>query len=244
VAFVLCFPVSGSRIRAAWAFADDGGSDIAEELLIKVVSVSRSGLDHRRHQVSDQGQRGEKTEIQRRALGSLGCFGHDPADEVAEHQLGVDFLEDSDGGMGSQVLDIEAVFPFSIDGFERPAAMVKVDQLLSGVEPSVCQGSEQPTGSEPGHLIGDESADQFRRQAGAFASTVGRGMEPDHPVVASHALEPLGKSCGLVRDPHQEVGSPLRDSPESRVGKKSRGRAGEDRWGAGIGSGAAGLGVR
>lgn len=209
-----------------------------------MVSVSRSGLNHRRHQVSDQGQRGEKAEIQRRTLGSLSGFGHDPADQVAEDQLGVDFLEDSGWRVGSQVLDVQAVFPFSIDGFECPAAMVKVDQFLSGVELGIGQGGEQPTGAEPGHLIGNESADQFRRQAGAFASTVGRGMEPDHPVVASQALESLGESCGLVRDPHEEVSTPLRDSPEGRVGKKSRGRAGGDRWGAGIGSGVAGLGVR
>jgi len=44
----------------------------------------------------------------------------------------IDFLENAGGRMGTEILDVEAVLPFSINGLDLPAAMVKIDEFGVG----------------------------------------------------------------------------------------------------------------
>ena len=67
---------------------------------------------------------GDKAEVHGVDRGGLGRFGHDPANEIVEQQLSVGLLNDTSWRVGAQVLNVQRVFPFPLDGLDLPAAMV------------------------------------------------------------------------------------------------------------------------
>lgn len=85
--------------------------------------------------------------------GACDSIGHHPSHQVAQQQMGVNFLYDSGGRMGTEVLNVEAMFPFSIDGLDLPAAMVEIDKLGVGMSLRIEERSEQPTRSKAWPLI-------------------------------------------------------------------------------------------
>ena len=204
-AFVFALAVTRAGIGSAGPFSDPGGMDVAQELLIQLGHISWAGMNEGGHPVLDQCQRGDEAEIERCERLIFGGLGHDPANHVAEQELGVDFLEDASRRMGSQVLDIQAVLPFAIDGFDGPASMIEINQFVPVESIGIHQAGQQPAWTKALFLIADQAARELIRQSLAFMSTAGGRMEADDPILGSKALHSLGKSGCLMGNPHEEV---------------------------------------
>lgn len=79
-------------------------------------------------------QGGDIAQIDGVQLRALHGVRHHPAHEVAEQQMGVDFLEHARGGVRTEVLDVETMFPFAIDGLDLPTAVVQIDEFTVEVD--------------------------------------------------------------------------------------------------------------
>lgn len=106
---------------------------------------------------------GDETEVNGLPTGTAGGLGHDPTDQIVEEQLCIDLFEDSGRRMRTEILNIERVFPFAVDGFDLPTTVIKVHEFPSGVGLCVDQRGEQPTGSESWDLIANQSDRQHDR---------------------------------------------------------------------------------
>lgn len=92
-----------------------------------VVSISK----HQQERVFHGGEGGDIAEVHGVKSRSLYGLAHDPADEIAEHQLREGLFEDSRRGMGTQILNVQGVLPFAVDGLQLPATMVEIDEVCS-----------------------------------------------------------------------------------------------------------------
>jgi len=189
----------------------------------------RRGAKHGQQGRADQRQRGDKAQVQRRVGCIGGGLGHHPAEQIAQHQLGVHLLEDAFGRVRAEVLDIQAVFPLAINGFDGPAAMVEIDEFGGRELGGVQERGEQPTGAESGALIMDQSAGDLLGQAGTLASAGRAGFETHDPIALADPFDPPGPLGGLSGKPQEIMSVALRDSPDRGVGKKNLGRRGADR---------------
>lgn len=161
--------------------------------------------------------------------GAFDGIGHHPSDQVAQQQMGVDFLDDSGRRMGTEVLDVEAMLPFSIDGLDLPAAMVEIDEFGVGMSLRIEERSEQPAGPEPRPLVAKQPRRDDAGQVGVFATGGRCGMEFDNPLVVSERAPAFGIPGLLIREPEEEMCSTQWETPDGCVGKKSRGPSGPSR---------------
>lgn len=228
-AFVLDSAVVQAWVRTSGAFSDRGLSDCPEQVVGQFGAAGDAPYRGCSERLADQGQGGQEAEVDGMLFGLCGGFGHLPSKQVAEDELGVDFLEDAPGRAGAKILDVQAVFPFSIDGFHGPPAMVQVHQFVPRAQIAVHERGKQPAGAEPAALIANEPADDLFGQAGAFASRVDGGAESHLPVVLAETLDAFGQLSDLLGDAYEIVGLPLSQAPDRPVGKKSRGQAAVNR---------------
>jgi len=197
-------------------------------------------MDEGGHPVLDQRQCSQEAQVERRERVVFAGFGHDPAYQVAQQELGVYFLEYTDRRMGSQILDIEAVLPFTIDGFDGPASMIEVYQFVAAESVGIHQAGQQPAWTKASSLIVDQAVSELIGQPLAFASATGGRTEADDPFLWSQVFRSLGKSGRLIGDSHEEVSPAERDSPDGGIGKKSPGPATKGLSWPGVGSGGPG----
>lgn len=158
----------------------------------------RRGDAHEEQRVFDVRQRRREAEIKGRVVGSFSGLSHQPTNQVAEHELGMDFLEDAGRRVGTEVLNVQSMLPFAVDGFDRPTSVVEVDEFVACVAVGVGQRGEQPSWAEAGDLIADQTGGEFARQTRRLPSRVRRGMERDKPLVWAACVDPLGKFGRLV----------------------------------------------
>ena len=163
-------------------------------------------------------------------LGAFDSIGHHPSDQVAQQQMGVDFLDDSGRRMGTEVLDIQAMLPFSIDGLDLPAAMVEIDEFGVGISLWIVEGRQQPTGAEPRPLVTKQTRCDDVGQVGVFAAGGRCGMEFDHPLVVTESTPPFDITGLLIGEADEEMRPTQGNTPDGRIGKKSRGPSGPSRY--------------
>lgn len=149
--------------------------------------------------------------------------------------MGVDFFVDTTGRVRAKVLDVEAMLPFAIDGFDLPAAMVEIDEFTEGMRRRIEQRSEQPTGPKPRPLVTKQPGRDDAWQVGVFAAGRRCGMEFDHPLAVTDHTLAFGIASLLIGESSEEMCSTQGDTPDGRIGKKSRGPSGPSRCVAGGG---------
>lgn len=113
---------------------------------------------------------------------------HNPADEVAEHQLCEGFFEDSRRGMGTQILNVQGVFPFAVDGLQLPATMVEFDQFFSRANLRIQNRCKEPTRSEPGDLVWNQPCRDWIGQIGTASTHVLAGMKGHQLIIGTQQL--------------------------------------------------------
>ena len=74
----------------------------------------------------------QKAELQRRFARVFDRVGHDEPGEIAQQQLRVHFFDDAHRRVGAQVGDFKPVFPFAVNRFDAPAAVIKRNQFRGG----------------------------------------------------------------------------------------------------------------
>ena len=156
-------------------------------------------------------------------------FGHHPAYEVAQQDVGMDLLEDTGRRVRPKVLDVQPVFPLTVDRFDLPPAMIQVDEVVRAVCRRVQQRSQQPTRTESGPLVADQASHENLRKIRGFPSGSRGRVKLDGPLVVTDAPLSLGVAGLLRGHSHEEVGPTLWNTPDGRVGKKSRSPSGPDR---------------
>src|SRR3990172_4088535 len=149
------------------------------------------------------------------------AFANPSGADVGEEQLRMDLLEDAGGRFRSQVLDIQAMFPFSPDGLDGPATMIEFDQFGPGSHLPAPERGQQPTGAKSAYLISNQSGRELRGQPGPSTPAVGGRTESDHPFMGAEALDPFCQTGDLVGDPHEEMGLAGPDVPEGDVGEQA-----------------------
>ena len=163
--------------------------------------------------------------------------------QVAQDQMSVDLLDNTGGRVRTEVLDVETMFPFTIDGFDLPTAVVEMDEFTVEMNLRIEQRGEQPTGAEARPLVAKQACGKNPGQVGILASGSGGGVEFNDPFILTEAPRPLGVASLLIGEPEEEMRPRERSTPYGCVGKKSRGPSGPSRWGEDGGSGACGRGV-
>lgn len=121
--------VAAAGVGSAGAFSDSRVPDFDEKLLVEKTDAFGVAAEHLEQGVFDVGQSGDIAEIDGVERRVPGRIGHHPAHKVAEEQMGVDFLGDTGGGVAAEVLDVQAVLPFSVDRLDLPTAMVQIDEF-------------------------------------------------------------------------------------------------------------------
>ena len=121
--------VAAAGVGSSWAFSDSGVSDFDEQLFVEEADAFGAASEHLEQGVLDVGQGGDIAQIDGMKRLVLARIGHHPAHKVAEQQMGVDFLGDAGGGVAAEVLDVQAVLPFSVDRLDLPPAMVQIDEF-------------------------------------------------------------------------------------------------------------------
>ena len=144
--------------------------------------------------------------------------------------MGVDFLDDSGRRMGAEVLDIQAMLPFSIDGLDLPAAMVEIDEFGMGIGLWIVEGGQQPTGAEPRPLVPKQPRGDDLGQVGILAAGGRCRMEFDHPLVVTESTPTLDITGLLIGEPDEEMRSAQGNTADGRIGKKSRDPSGPSRY--------------
>ena len=148
--------------------------------------------------------------------------------------MGVDFLDQPRLRVRAEVLDVEAMLPFAIDGFNLPAAMVEIDEFGMGMSLWIVEGRQQPTGTESRPLVTKQPCGDDVGQVGVFAAGGRCGMEFNHPFVVTQRTPTLGITGLLIGDPKEEMRAAQGHTPDGRVGKKSRGPSGPSRCAEGV----------
>ena len=121
--------VAAARVGTSWAFSDSGAWDFDEQLLVKDADAFGVAAEHLEQSVFDVGQGGDIAEIDGMERRILRRVGHHPPHKVAQQQMGVNFLDDTGRGVAAEVLNVQAVLPFSIDRLDLPSAMVQINEF-------------------------------------------------------------------------------------------------------------------
>ena len=121
--------VATASVGSSGAFSDSGVSDFHEKLSVEEFYPFGVAPEHLYQGVFDVGQGGDIAQIDGVEFRAPNRVGHHPAHQVAEQQMGVDFLGDTGGRVRTEVLDVKAMLPFSIDRLNLPAAMVEIDEF-------------------------------------------------------------------------------------------------------------------
>lgn len=192
-------------IGAARAFADASTADFLEKLLINKTDSPRVGAQHLEQSVLDVRQGRQIAQVYGMEVDATDCVGHDPADQVAQEQMRVNLLDDTGGRMRTEVLDVQAVLPFSIDGLDLPTAMVEIDEF--GVEMNLLieERSEEPTRAEARPLVTEQACDKNLGQIGVFSACSRRRTEFDDPFVVREGSATLGITRLLIGEPNEKV---------------------------------------
>lgn len=143
--------------------------------------------------------------------------------------MGVNFFVDTSGCVRTKILDVEAMLPFAIDGFDLPATMVEIGEFGMGIRLRIVERRQQPTGAESRPLVAKQPCGDDVRQVGIFAAGARCGMEFNHPFVVTQRTPTLGITGLLIGDPEEEMCATQGHTPDGRVGKKSRGPSGPSR---------------
>ena len=122
------------------------------------------------------------------------------------------------------------MLPFSIDGLDLPSAMVEIDEFTEGMRRWIDERSEQPTGAEPRPLVTKQPRRNDARQVGVFAVGSRCGMEFDHPLVVTESTPVFGIASLLIGETDEEMRPTQGNTPDGRIGKKSRGPSGPSRY--------------
>ena len=108
--------------------------------------------------------------------------------------------------------------------------MIEIDEFTKEMRGLIGERSEQPTGAEPRPLVTKQPRRDDAGQVGVFAARGGCGMEFDHPLVVTERTLAFGITGLLIGEPDEEMRSPQGNTPDGRIGKKSRGPSGPSRY--------------
>ena len=75
----------------------------------------------------------------------------------------MDLLADAPRRMGPKILNIQAVLPLAVNGFDRPPSMVQVDEFPACVASGIHQGGHEPAVAKTGAPIPDQAYGEFGR---------------------------------------------------------------------------------
>lgn len=209
-----------------------------QKLLVNGGQATNVDAEHLQQCVLDLRQGCEIAQIDGAEFEALHCFGHHPAYQVAQDQMSVDLLDNTGGRVRTEVLDVETMFPFTIDGFDLPTAVVEVDEFTVEMNLRIEQRGKQPTGAEARPLVAKQACGKNPGQVGILASGSGGGVEFNDPFILPEAPRLLGVASLLIGEPEEEMRPTERNTPYGCVGEKSRGPSGPSRWSEDGGSGA------
>ncbi len=215
--------VAPARVGSSGAFSDSSVADVLQKLLVEEANPFSVAPEHLQQGVLDIRQGGEIAQFDGVEFRVLDSIAHNPAYQVAQEQMGVDFLDDAGGRVRTEVLDVETVLPFAIDGLDLPTAVVELDEFAVGVSLRFEERGEQPTGAEARPLVVKQTCGKNPGQVGILASGSGGGVEFNDPFILPEVAQPLGVTGLLIGEPEEEMRSAQGDTPDGCVGKKSPG---------------------
>jgi len=125
--------------------------------------------------------------------------------------------------MRTEILDVQAMLPLSIDGLDLPTTMIEIDEFGVEMNLPIEKRSEEPTRAEARPLITQQACDKSLGQIGVFSACGRRRTEFDDPFVIREGSATLGITRLLIGEPNEKVCAAQGDTPDGRIGKKSRG---------------------